>query len=63
MMNELEHLERRMERRWFDLATAEQRGQPDHVLDRMYDAYVHALDEYVLFQRDSGRAARARIAS
>jgi hypothetical protein len=63
MMTELERLERRMERRWYDLAMAEQRGQPDHVLDRMYDAYLKALDEFVLFQRQASRAARARIAS
>jgi hypothetical protein len=63
MMTELERLERRMERRWYDLAMAEQRNQPPHVLDRMYDAYLHALDEFVLYQRGTSRSPRARIAS
>ena len=52
-MTELERLEHRMERRWYDLAMAEQRGQPPHVLDRMYDAYLRALDEFVTFQRNT----------
>jgi hypothetical protein len=63
LMTELERLEHRMERRWHDLAMAEQRGLPPHVLDRMYDAYLRALDEFVLFQRNAGRPTRARIAS
>jgi hypothetical protein len=63
MMTELERLERRMERRWYDLAMAEQRNQPPHVLDRMYDAYLRTLDEFVLYQRGTSRSPRARIAS
>jgi hypothetical protein len=63
MMTELERLEHRMERRWYDLAMAEQRGLAPHVLDRMYDAYLRALDDFVLFQRGTSRAPRARIAS
>jgi hypothetical protein len=63
-MTELERLERRMERRWFDLAMAEQCGQPPHVLDRMYDAYLRALDEFVLFERTGvARRSVARLAS
>lgn len=50
-MTELERIERRMERRWYDLAMAEQRNQPVHVLERMYDAYLKALDDYVRCQR------------
>lgn len=49
--SERDRLERRMERRWFDLAMAEERGQPPHVLDRMYEAYVKALDEFVALDR------------
>ena len=37
-MTEIERLERRMEKKWYDLAMAEQRGQPVHALERMYDA-------------------------
>lgn len=48
---ELERLERRMERKWHDLAMAEQRGQPPHALERMYDAYLKALDDYINYQR------------
>ena len=48
---ELARLERRMERRWHDLAMAEQRGQPPHALERMYDAYLKALDDYISYQR------------
>jgi hypothetical protein len=50
-MTELERIERRMERKWYDLAMAEQRNQPVHVLERMYDAYLKALDDYVRCQR------------
>jgi hypothetical protein len=65
--SELERLERRMERKWYDLAMAEQRGQPAHVLERMYDAYLKALDEYVRCQRGlnthSDRSNASRLAS
>ncbi len=63
-MTELERLERRMERRWYDLAMAEQRRQPPHVLDRMYNAYLQALEEFVALQRSgSVRRTGARLAS
>lgn len=48
---ELARLERRMERKWHDLAMAEQRGQPPHALERMYDTYLKALDDYINYQR------------
>ena len=48
---ELARLERRMERKWHDLAMAEQRGQPPHALERMYDGYLKALDDYIHYQR------------
>jgi hypothetical protein len=51
----LERLQRRLERRWYDLAMAEQRGQPVQVLERMYDAYLQALDEFVISQRALAR--------
>jgi|GEM_PF-906007 len=61
---ELERAEQRMRRRWFDLAMAEQRGQPMSTLERMYDAYLRALDEYVALQRRmSARGIAARLAS
>jgi hypothetical protein len=48
---QLNRAEQRMQRRWFDLAMAEQRGQPMPVLERMYDTYMRALAEYVALQR------------
>jgi hypothetical protein len=61
---ELHHAEQRMQRRWFDLAMAEQRGEPMSVLERMYDTYLRALDEYVALQRHTtARASTARLAS
>ena len=61
---ELERLEKRMERRWYDLAMAEQRGQPVHVLERMYDAYLSALDAYISYQRRvGGKGGGNRLAS
>jgi len=52
-MTDLERLEHRVERRWFDLAMAEQRGQPAQALERMYEAYLRALDDLVTYQRAS----------
>ena len=61
---ELNRAEQHMQRRWFDLAMAEQRGQPTPVLERMYDTYLRALDEYVALQRRiSARGMTARLAS
>lgn len=61
--SELERLERRMEKKWYDLAMAEQRKQPVHVLERMYDAYLRALDEYVRYQRNLDNPRASRLAS
>ncbi len=63
-MAELERLERRMERRWYDLAMAEQRGQPPHALERMYQAYLRSMDEFVTCSRAlAGRPTYTRLAS
>lgn len=56
-MRELERLERRMERKWYDLAMAEQRKQPVHVLERMYDAYLKSLEDYVRHQRRTSQTS------
>lgn len=61
--SELERLERRMEKKWYDLAMAEQRKQPIHVLERMYDTYLRALDEYVRYQRNLDNPRASRLAS
>ena len=63
-MRELARLEKRMEKRWYNLAMAEQRGQPVQVLKRMYDAYLSALDDYIAYQRHmNGKNASSRLAS
>jgi hypothetical protein len=62
-MSELERLERRMEKKWYDLAMAEQRKQPVHVLERMYDTYLRALDEYVSYERGLNGSQSHRLAS
>ncbi len=45
-MNELEYAQKRMQQKWFDLAMAEQRGAAVPVLERMYNAYVLAMEEF-----------------
>ncbi len=36
-----------MQRLWYDLAMAEQRGQPDHLLERLGRLYMRALEDYI----------------
>ena len=45
-MNELEYAQKRMQQKWYDLAMAEQRGVALPILERMYNAYVLAMEEY-----------------
>lgn len=64
MPDTLARLERRLERRWRDLAMAEQRGQPSHVLERMYAAYLRELEGYLRTQRGlAGHETYTRLAS
>ena len=44
---ELECAERRVQRLWYDLAMAEQRGQPAHLLERLGRLYMRALEDYI----------------
>ncbi len=61
---ELERLGRRLEQRWRDMALAEQRGQPSHVLERMYAAYLRDLDRFVQLQQAlAGHQTCSRLAS
>jgi hypothetical protein len=63
-MRQLAQLEKLMERRWYDLAMAEQRGLPSHVLERMYEAYLSALDAYITYQRQlNDQDSSGRLAS
>jgi hypothetical protein len=43
---QLEHAQQRMQQKWYELAMAEQRGVAVAVLERMYNAYVLAMEEY-----------------
>ena len=43
---QLEYAQERMQQKWYELAMAEQRGVALPVLERMYNAYVLAMEEY-----------------
>ena len=43
---QLEYAQKRMEQKWYDLAMAEQQGAAVPTLERLYNAYVLALEEY-----------------
>ena len=45
-LTQLESAQKRMQQKWYDLAMAEQRGDALPVLERMYNAYVLAMEEY-----------------
>ncbi|MBE3560992.1 MAG: hypothetical protein IMW89_17480 [Ktedonobacteraceae bacterium] len=42
----VERAERRMQQKWYDVVTAEQQGASPQVLERMYNAYMLAVEEY-----------------
>ncbi len=42
----LEHAQQRMQQKWYDLVMAEQSGASMQVLERMYNAYMLAVEEY-----------------
>ena len=42
----LEYAERRMQQKWYDLVTAEQQGATVQVLERLYTAYILAVEQY-----------------
>jgi hypothetical protein len=43
---ELEHAEKRVQQKWYDLVMAEQKGAATPALERMYNAYMLAVEEY-----------------
>ncbi len=45
-MTKLEYAEQRMQQKWYALAMAEQQGASIPVLERLYSAYVLAMEEY-----------------
>jgi hypothetical protein len=42
-----------MERRWYALVLAEQEGQPAEVLERFYQAYERAVEQFVQLAQQS----------
>lgn len=44
---ELECAAQRLQQLWYDLAIAEQRGQPGQLLEHLCRLYLCALEEYV----------------
>jgi hypothetical protein len=43
---ELQYAEQRMQQKWHDFVMAEQRGAAAPVLERMYSAYMLAVEEF-----------------
>ena len=44
--SELERAETRMRQKWYDLVMAEQQGASTQALERMYNLYMLAVEEY-----------------
>jgi hypothetical protein len=43
---DLQHAEQRMQQKWHDFVMAEQRGAATSVLERLYSAYMLAVEEF-----------------
>ena len=43
---QLEYAQKRMEQKWYELAIAEQHGAAMPALERLYNGYVLAMEEY-----------------
>ena len=54
-MQELEQVEKNMQRQWHDLVTAEQEGAALETLERMYDTYILLAEEYNRCSEESRR--------
>ena len=46
MQRDIEYAEKRMRQKWHDLVVEEQKGASMQVLERMFNAYMLALEEY-----------------
>lgn len=55
---ELEYAEKRMQQKWYDLVTAEQHGAAVQVLERLYTAYMLAVEEYNRYVEEDQRDTR-----
>ena len=56
VQRDIEYAEKRMRQKWHDLVMEEQKGASMQVLERMFNAYMLALEEYnrcvEVFQQD-----------
>ena len=43
---QLEYAQKRMQQKWYELAMAEQHGAAMPALERLYNGYVLAMEEY-----------------
>ncbi len=63
-MQELEQVEKNMQKQWHDLVTAEQEGATLETLEQMYDTYILLAEEYNRcseeYRRDQQRAQGGR---
>jgi hypothetical protein len=57
---ELEHAEKRVQQKWYDLVMAEQKGTATPALERMYNAYMLAVEEYNRCSSDYQREQQAQ---
>ena len=46
VQRDIEYAEKRMRQKWHDLVMEEQKGASMQVLERMFNAYMLALEEY-----------------
>ena len=59
-MQELEQVEKNMQRQWHDLVTAEQEGAALETLEQMYDTYILLAEEYNRCSEEYRRAPGGR---
>jgi len=61
---DLARLEATMQKKWYELAMAEQRGLSAHVLERLFAAYMSAFEAFVAAQRNAAAvpATRSHVA-
>lgn len=57
---QLARLRRQVDERWRTLALANERGVSTEALERLYDAYMRAVDAYVARQRSLSRTSLDR---
>ncbi len=56
---QLQYAEQRMQQKWYELVMAEQQGAAIPALERMYNAYVLAMEEYNRYSNAYQQACQA----